>query len=153
MGKRLTQEQKEEIQTLLRDTELSQTQIAAKVNVTQATVSNYAKKYLTVVELKARTSNSFSQERNSRWKGEENSFVDNRGYRSVRTPEWWEGYKRNSSYAYEHQLVYAEANGLTCIPDGYCIHHINCERLDNRIENLVMLTHSEHAALHNALRR
>ena len=49
-----------------------------------------------------------------------------------------------------HQLVWREFNGE--IPKGYDIHHINFNPSDNRPENLVLLSHSEHRKLHNEYR-
>lgn len=46
----------------------------------------------------------------------------------------------------EHRHVWEQANGP--IPDGYVIHHINGNALDNRLENLAMLTSAEHTRLH-----
>ena len=50
-------------------------------------------------------------------------------------------------YILEHRLVYEIAHG-TKLPKGVSIHHINHNRSDNRPENLVALTQSEHAKLH-----
>jgi len=46
----------------------------------------------------------------------------------------------------KHRLVWIEHNGE--IPEGRIIHHINGDKFDNRIENLKMLTRSEHRKLH-----
>lgn len=51
---------------------------------------------------------------------------------------------------YIHQLVWRQFYGE--IPKGYAVHHVNFNPNDNRPENLVLLSHSEHAKLHNKLR-
>lgn len=51
----------------------------------------------------------------------------------------------------EHKLIWEKAHGP--IPKGYEIHHINGNGKDNRLENLMMLSHTEHKQLHAKLRR
>ena len=45
-----------------------------------------------------------------------------------------------------HQLVWRQFNGE--IPKGYAVHHVNFNPSDNRPDNLVLLSHSEHNKLH-----
>lgn len=51
-------------------------------------------------------------------------------------------------YIYEHRLVVEQATGkeLTAVD---IVHHINHDPSDNRLENLVVLTQSEHASYHH----
>ncbi len=47
----------------------------------------------------------------------------------------------------EHRMVWVEAHGP--IPDGYVIHHKNGDKLDNRLENLEMMTRGAHRRHHH----
>lgn len=46
-----------------------------------------------------------------------------------------------------HVLVWTDANGP--VPDGYVVHHRNHDKLDNRLDNLELMTHEEHSRHHN----
>lgn len=46
-----------------------------------------------------------------------------------------------------HKYIWEQAHGP--VPDGHIVHHINHDKLDNRLENLTLMTHAEHSAHHN----
>ena len=53
----------------------------------------------------------------------------------------------NGKTVYLHREVWEQHYGP--IPTGYVVHHINEDHLDNRIENLKLLTRSEHTRYHS----
>ena len=48
---------------------------------------------------------------------------------------------------------FEDINGWIVLKDEYDVHHINEDKTDNRLENLQVLTRSEHTTLHNKLIR
>lgn len=52
---------------------------------------------------------------------------------------------------YYHIYVWEQVNGKK--PKGYVIHHIDEDKSNNDISNLKMMTISEHAKLHNEIKR
>lgn len=43
--------------------------------------------------------------------------------------------------------------GKKYLSPNYDVHHINQNKLDNRVENLMVLTRSEHKKLHHKIKR
>lgn len=80
---------------------------------------------------------------NPSWKGGRHI---RRGYRLV-----WVGlghpHGGRRGYAWEHRLVMAEHVGRK-LTRREVVHHINLDKLDNAIENLVVVTNSQHSSIH-----
>lgn len=74
------------------------------------------------------------------------------GYIRVHAPEWYKGSK-NDGYARLHILAYCENNGLDYIPDGMDIHHLDMNKDNNDISNLICLSTADHTKLHAWIKR
>lgn len=69
-----------------------------------------------------------------------------KGYAQVLVP----GHRRadKNGYVMEHIVVFEKATGIT-IPENCCIHHLNGNKSDNRIQNLCMMQHTAHTVFHH----
>lgn len=74
-------------------------------------------------------------------------------YRRKRAPFGYPGCVDEKGLAVAHQVVWWLEYGW--LPSSYSmdLHHINGDRSDNRVNNLFVLSHAEHAKLHCELRK
>lgn len=75
------------------------------------------------------------------------------GYKTVFKPEWFTGKGVKENRIYEHHFVWCKFYNHTEIPKGCVIHHIDMNIDNNSIENLQLLTISEHMKLHQEIRK
>lgn len=68
------------------------------------------------------------------------------GYVSVYCPNHPSAHK--DGYVLEHVLVYEKAHNMIIDKNIFCVHHINGIKTDNRPENLILMSKSEHATMH-----
>lgn len=78
---------------------------------------------------------------NKRFKGR----LEHKGYIMIHSPD--HPFKDSHNYVKEHRLVMEKNLGRYLKSDEH-IHHMNHIRNDNRIENLMIVTRSEHKKLH-----
>ena len=79
-----------------------------------------------------------SGEQRYNWKG----VTYQKGYRFLRI---------NGKNVREHNYVWIRESGWNFIPKGFVVHHINQDKLDNRIENLACIPRDIHLKIHNPL--
>lgn len=73
---------------------------------------------------------------------------DGKGYLMILRPDWYTG-KTGHKYIFYHHYVLCEALGLTQIPKGYVVHHIDYNKKNNDISNLALMTMGAHTRLHS----
>lgn len=76
---------------------------------------------------------------------------DGNGYCQQLKPEWYTG-RKNSKYVFTHHVSMCESLGITEIPKGFCVHHINGDKQDNDPSNLALMSISAHSKLHRIQR-
>lgn len=54
-------------------------------------------------------------------------------------------------YVYHHRIVIENHIGRQ-LEDHEVIHHLNGDRKDNRVDNLILMTNSEHTTIHNLMK-
>lgn len=125
----------------------TQKEIGEILGVSQKVVCKYMKRN----GIKARIAAKRDQfgENNSSWNG--GRTVDEFGYVMVRQLNHPRASKCGG-YVPEHILVAEKKIGRYLNPDEV-VHHINGEKGDNRSENLMVMTKSEHSRLHWLIRK
>lgn len=77
---------------------------------------------------------------------------DGNGYSMILKPDWYTG-RKNSKHIYLHHAVICESLGITEIPQGFCVHHIDGNKKNNDISNLCLLSMGAHTKLHQLQNR
>lgn len=99
-------------------------------------------------DMRGRHGNHARGPANAGWTG--GRFITSHGYVAVRVPpdhpHAW-GASPTCRYAYEHILV-AEKQAGRPLRDDELVHHKNEKKTDNRPDNLVIITVSQHAREH-----
>jgi hypothetical protein len=72
---------------------------------------------------------------------------DGKGYLMALKPDWYTG-RKGCKHVFVHHLVICKALGLTEIPAGFCVHHIDKDPTNNDLSNLQLMTLAAHTRLH-----
>lgn len=78
---------------------------------------------------------------------EKDLIEDGNGYLMSVRPDWYTG-RVGKRYVYQHTIVMCEHLGITELPKGMVVHHIDYNKKNNDISNLALLTAGAHAKLH-----
>lgn len=145
------------METIRSDFSLRYGDIAERFQVSDWLVSVLARKHLTQEERARRYSeiNRHAKLKSNPMTGKTRTSHHNAkecvmitGYLSEWAPTWWTGKMPKGNRVHTHQRVWCEANNKTQVPDGCVIHHVDENKLNNDLSNLVCLTRREHAQIH-----
>jgi len=134
---RITQQTKDEILSLFDSTKLTYLEISQLVNVGVGSVQRLVVRLRTPEEINSRKFNN----RSSAMKGSKNPR-----YREDRKDNGYLCHDIDGKRLLTHRALYGN------IPEGYVIHHIDCNKTNNDIDNLVALPRGEHMRVHSFLR-
>lgn len=136
----------------MRDEDLTIVEIGNVLNLSRAQVDWIVNKEFSVEYRKNRKRQSY---RNSKLGSKnpsyglkrEMSISDGKGYILVLRPDWYTG-RRGSKHIFKHHEVMCKSLGITEIPKGWCVHHIDHDKTNNNLINLSLQTVPAHTRLH-----
>lgn len=91
--------------------------------------------------------------KNFDWDAEHAEYIPAvNGYMRTLKPSWYTG-RPGRIHDYAHRIALAQAQGMTELPAGHIVHHIDGDKTNNAVGNLVNLPRADHVALHKWLDR
>jgi hypothetical protein len=151
----------ETIKTLYENTELTLQQIADHTSTSPKQVFNYVARNYSREHRTERKRNSYRKSKTGslnpmtgKTGSAHHNYVgvvgDSKGYLMELKPSWYTG-RAGSKHVFQHHIVVCLSLGITEIPKGWCVHHVNENPHDNTFDNLVLMTLSDHQRLHQVL--
>ena len=129
---------------------MTQAEIAAELHTTQKIVFNFMRRHGIKARIAAKREQT--RENNAHWKG--GARIEG-GYKCLYIPGHHKA--RTNGYVREHDLIAEKMIGRPLRWFGprdsrsEIVHHINGDKLDNRPENLLILSPQQHRDIHNAV--
>ena len=150
-----------DIKSLYENTDLTQQEIADRLNIHWKKVFKYVKANYSAEYRKSRKARCYRKSKLGdknpmcgKNGAEHHNYIgevsDNKGYLMVLKPDWYTGRKR-SKHVFTHHVVVCEALGITEIPKGWCVHHCDGNPYNNNFSNLIVVTLADHTRLHSVL--
>lgn len=133
---------------MLANPNIIQSDIAAKVGCSQATVFNILREIFPKSFIRHRRQiarHNIHQSRKRR--GDFRTRKYSKGYLLILAPKWYAN-KQEREFVPAHDAIVCRRLGLSCMPKGYVVHHKNQNKLDNRYSNLMLMTISDHIYYH-----
>lgn len=146
------------VATLFSRTELPIAKIAEGAGVSEATARFIIKTMYTREQRKERMSRVYANSKAGELNPMHGKYAqahpnfkgvvsDGNGYQMVLKPDWYTG-RKGSKHVFLHSVIMCQALGLTEVPKGFVIHHIDGDKTNNDIDNLALLTVSGHGKIH-----
>jgi hypothetical protein len=146
----ISEEEAKQVLDLYLNTDLTQDEIAEKVGVTRKQVWRVANKNCTPEFMRDRKRPCYARsktgDKNPQF-GKKYSLPTVKNYSRHHIPEWYTGHSKDA-----HVILMCKELGITELPKGFVVHHCDFNRVNNTIDNLVLMTRREHQALHMHLR-
>lgn len=144
----------QEVKHLFKTTDLTQDEIADRFGTTRKVIWRIIDRNFSAEERRERKRQCYSKsklgDKNPQFgkiRPSKGPVSDNKGYLLILKPSWYTG-RPNSNHIFYHHYVLCLELGLTEVPVGWVVHHIDHNPLNNNISNLVLLTKAAHTKLH-----
>ena len=150
-----------EIKHLYETTNLSVNQIEKQLHkrdVMGFIIDNYSKSYRDerhkrlLAEQKLGVNNPMYKKFGEEHHNFKELISDGKGYIMILKPDWYTG-RIGCKHIYYHHYIMCMYLGISEIPEGMVIHHIDFDKTNNDIKNLALMTNEAHSKLHSMLKR
>ena len=144
---------KPKLERLIETTLLTYDEIANQLNTSQTYVWRYISRTYSKEFMKERKTRVLIDKRSNRAYHETyGGWIGEGGYVFISQPEWYTARTKipGQSKVRLHRVVMCEYLGLSELPEGFEVHHIDKDKTNNDIHNLCVVTRKGHRQLHES---